>query len=180
MADATTAAGPSTVAAIREWFSTLERCVRAVDYVTARRIFAPDVVSFGTRAEVVTGLDALQAQQWSGVWPVIEDFTFDLGQLHVVAAGEIAWAAVPWTSTGFDEAGGAFSRPGRATVAFARRDGRWLAVDGSCVASTSASCSARRLKVSIPNCSKVEIACASSCPARSRSPFEFRAASMPA
>ena len=116
-----------TVAAIGEWFATLQRCVRAVDYETARGIFAPEVVSFGTRAEMVRGLDSLQAQQWSGVWPVIEDFTFDLEQLHAAADGEVAWAAVPWTSTGFDADGAPFPRPGRATVAFARRDGRWLA-----------------------------------------------------
>ena len=109
------------------WFTTLERCVRAVDYETARGIFAPDVVSFGTRAEMVSGLDALQAQQWSGVWPFIADFTFDLAQLHTGAAGDVAWAAVPWTSTGFHEDGTEFPRPGRATVTFARRDGRWLA-----------------------------------------------------
>ena len=109
------------------WFTTLERCVRAVDYETARGIFAPDVVSFGTRAEMVSGLDALQAQQWSGVWPFIADFTFDLAQLHAGASGDLAWAAVPWTSTGFHEDGTEFPRPGRATVTFARRDGRWLA-----------------------------------------------------
>ena len=109
------------------WFTTLERCVRAVDYETARGIFAQDVVSFGTRAETVSGLDALQAQQWSGVWPAIAGFTFDLAQLHAGTAGDLAWAAVPWTSTGFHEDGTECPRPGRATVTFARRDGRWLA-----------------------------------------------------
>lgn len=122
-----TPAPPGTVEAIRAWFGALERCVRGVDYATARGLFAPDVVAFGTRAEVVSGLDRLQEQQWSGVWPLIADFTFDLAQLHVGAGGDLAWAAVPWTSTGFHEDGTPFPRPGRATVAFARRDGRWLA-----------------------------------------------------
>jgi ketosteroid isomerase-like protein len=114
-------------AEIRAWFETLQRCVRAVDYDSARGIFAPDVVSFGTRADLVRGLDALQAQQWSGVWPAIVDFAFDLDALHVDGDGEVVWAAVVWTSTGFHEDGTPFPRPGRATVAFARRDGRWLA-----------------------------------------------------
>ncbi len=118
---------PETHAAIRGWFETLQRCVGAVDYATARGIFAGDVVSFGTRAELVSGLDALQERQWSGVWPMIADFRFDLAQLHVASGGDIAWAAVPWTSTGFDEDGAAFDRPGRATTGFARREGRWLA-----------------------------------------------------
>jgi ketosteroid isomerase-like protein len=112
---------------IRAWFEALQRCVRAVDYATARAIFAPDVVSFGTRADLVRGLDALQAQQWSGVWPTIADFAFDLERLHAEGNDDIAWAAVAWTSTGFHEDGTPFARPGRATVAFARRDGRWLA-----------------------------------------------------
>jgi ketosteroid isomerase-like protein len=109
------------------WFRALERCVRAVDYKTARGIFAEDVASFGTRAEMVTGLDNLVERQWSGVWPFIEDFTFRLDQLSGAVSGDVAWAAAPWTSTGFDEHGQPFLRPGRATVAFARRDGRWVA-----------------------------------------------------
>lgn len=121
-------ADPATVAAVRDWFATLQRCVRAVDYATARGIFADDVVAFGTRAELVYGLDALEAQQWSGVWPVIEDFTFDLERLHAGADGALAWAVVPWTSTGFHEDGTAYDRPGRATVTFARHGGRWLAL----------------------------------------------------
>ena len=119
--------GEETHAAVRAWFETLERCVRSVDYETARGIFAPDVVSFGTRAEIVSGLDALQAEQWSGVWPNISDFTFDLTSLHVAGNGESIWAAVVWTSTGYHEDGTPFARPGRATVTFARRGGRWVA-----------------------------------------------------
>jgi ketosteroid isomerase-like protein len=76
----------------------------------------------------VSGLDHLAANQWRNVWPYIENFTFDLGRLHGNASGDVAWAAVPWTSTGFDQEGRAFDRPGRATVTFAHREGRWLAV----------------------------------------------------
>jgi ketosteroid isomerase-like protein len=112
---------------LADWFRTLERCVRAVDYDAARPIFAEDVASFGTRAEIVSGLDSLQSRQWSGVWPFIEDFTFVLGQLHGAVSGDMAWAAVPWTSTGFDEQGTPFHRPGRATTAFALVKGRWIA-----------------------------------------------------
>lgn len=117
----------ATIAAVRVWFETLQRCVRAVDYATARAIFAPDVVSFGTRAAFVTGLEALQAEQWSGVWPVIEDFAFDLDRVEVRGSGGAVWAATVWSSTGFHEDGTPFQRPGRATVAFERRNGRLLA-----------------------------------------------------
>ena len=114
--------------AVRAWLQTLERCVRRVDYGTARRMFADDVLSFGTRADVVSGLDRLVANQWSGIWPNIRDFTIEFDQLHWGASGGLAWAMVPWNSTGFHPDGTAFPRPGRATVIFERRDGKWLAI----------------------------------------------------
>jgi ketosteroid isomerase-like protein len=113
--------------AVREWFQTLERSVRRVDYPTMRHHFAPDVLSFGTRADVVSGLDALMANQWSGIWPNIRDFTIDFDQLHWGASGDLAWALAPWNSTGFHPDGTSFPRPGRATVIFERRQGKWLA-----------------------------------------------------
>ncbi len=113
---------------IEVWFRTLESCVRAMDYARAREIFAPEVIAFGTRAEVVEGLDHLEADQWRGVWPTIRDFTFDLGQLHWGWSGEAGWAVTIWTSTGFHPDGTPFHRPGRATILFERRDGRLLAI----------------------------------------------------
>jgi ketosteroid isomerase-like protein len=114
--------------AIRQWFQTLERCVRHVDYQTARQTFAPDVLSFGTRADVVSGLDALMANQWSGIWPNIRDFAIDLDRLRWGTSGDLAWGIVTWGSTGFHPDGTAFRRPGRATVIFERRRGQWLAI----------------------------------------------------
>ncbi len=113
---------------IDDWFQTLERCVRAVDYPSARALFAPDVVAFGTRAEVVVGLASLQAQQWSRVWPFIRDFAFDLAQLRWGWFGTGGWAVATWTSTGFRPDGSSFRRPGRATVLFERREGRLQAI----------------------------------------------------
>jgi len=114
--------------AIREWFQTLERSVRRVDYPTMRQYFTPDVLSFGTRAEVVSGLDALVANQWSGIWPNIRDFTITFEQLYWGTSGDLAWGIAPWTSTGFHPDGTAFPRPGRATVIFECRQGKWLAM----------------------------------------------------
>lgn len=105
------------------WLRALERCVRNVDYTAARDLFAPDVVAFGTRADVVEGLENLQNNQWSGVWPTIRDFTFDLDQLRWRWSGDQGWAVVTWTSTGFHPDGQPFARPGRATLVFVRSDG---------------------------------------------------------
>jgi ketosteroid isomerase-like protein len=112
---------------IHDWFQTLERSARQVDYQTMRQHFAPDVLSFGTRADVVSGLDALVANQWSGIWPNIRDFTIEFEHLHWGASGGLAWGIAPWHSTGFHPDGTSFARPGRATVIFECRQGKWLA-----------------------------------------------------
>jgi ketosteroid isomerase-like protein len=119
---------PDADAAVRQWFELLERCCVDVDYESARAIFATDVASFGTKAEVVVGLGPLQRQQWEGIWPNIRDFGIDLD--HMVAGGSesLAWGIAPWTSTGFSEDGTPFDRPGRATVVLERRGDTWLAV----------------------------------------------------
>ena len=113
---------------IRDWFRELQACVRAVDYDRAERIFAPDVVGFGTYAGVAAGRPTLRREQWSHIWPHIRDFTFRLDELRGGAEGDLAWAICPWDSLGLRTDGSTFARPGRATVILARRDGRWLAL----------------------------------------------------
>jgi ketosteroid isomerase-like protein len=110
---------------LRDWFRAWETCVRAVDYAGARGLFDPDVSGFGTHAAIVFGQARLESEQWSNVWPSIADFRFDVAQLHGAIAGESAWAAVPWTSTGFHADGSAFHRPGRATVILRRDGAHW-------------------------------------------------------
>lgn len=114
--------------AVHEWFERLGRYCALVDYEAARAIFADDVVAFGTNMEIEAGLDSLQQNQWEGIWPNISDFRFDLGRIHVKGESERAWGVATWLSTGFDDAGRPFDRPGRATVVLERREGRWLAV----------------------------------------------------
>lgn len=114
--------------AVEEWFRALGTYCANEDYDAAREIVAEDVKSFGTKAEIVSGLDRLQENQWSGIWPNTEDFSFDLDEVVASGEGDTAWGAATWSSTGFDEDGDPFHRPGRATVALERRDGIWLAV----------------------------------------------------
>jgi len=116
------------IASVREWFTRFGPYCAAVDYESARVLFAPDVVSFGTKEKIVAGLDHLQANQWQGIWTNIRDFKFELDTLHAGGDDNSAWGIITWTSTGFDEQGKPFHRPGRATVILERRDGCWLAV----------------------------------------------------
>lgn len=115
-------------AAVREWFGRLGRHCADVDYESARGIFAPDVISFGTRADIVSGLDALERNQWESIWPNISDFRINLETICSGGNEGHAWGVATWTSTGYDEQGREFHRPGRATVALERREGAWLAV----------------------------------------------------
>jgi ketosteroid isomerase-like protein len=121
-------------ASLAQWFTTWDAFVRARDFESARALFHPDVVGFGTHMRIVHGLDALEQQQWRSVWPTIRDFRFLVNELEsgVSADGLQAWAIVPWTSTGFHEDGSEFDRPGRATVIFVRErtdpDAPWLAI----------------------------------------------------
>ncbi len=112
----------------REWFRKLGDACASVDYEAGRSLFAEDVASFGTRADIVVGLDRLQANQWEGIWPNIADFAIDLGSVRGGGDGPTNWGMATWTSMGFDETAFPFHRPGRATVVLERRGGEWLCV----------------------------------------------------
>ena len=113
---------------IREWFQEMERHTQNLDFESARKMMAPDVLAFSTRTNVMTGVDSLVEEQWAPTWPSLRDFTYDLDQLHLRVSGEVAWTVVPWKSTGFNSDGTSFPRPGRATIIFEKRDDAWLAV----------------------------------------------------
>lgn len=109
---------------VRDWVAAWGAEVAAVELTAARARFDDDVVGFGTYAEVVRGIDALHDDQWSKVWPTIADFRFLVDEMATLVSpdGLQAVAVVPWTSTGFDAAGAAFDRPGRATIVLRRAD----------------------------------------------------------
>ncbi len=121
-------ASPDIRAALLDWLATFAGYVREVDYASARKLFHPDILAFGTHRDVIPGLDAWIRTQWDNVWPRTTDFTFALDSVHVLASpdGRMAVAVAPWTSTGYDRDGAAFDRPGRATMVFARTQDGWL------------------------------------------------------
>ena len=120
------------VEALRRWFDDWGTFVAAVDFVPARALFEESVAGFGTRMDVVEGLDRLEADQWRRVWPTIEDFVFRTDQLKAQVSPDrrMAIGLCPWTSTGRHQSGDPFERPGRATVAFARAstDAPWKGI----------------------------------------------------
>jgi ketosteroid isomerase-like protein len=110
------------------WLAEMEACVRAVDYACCRRIFAADVVGYGTRVDAAVGLDALERDQWRHIWGTIRGFTFRTDCLVCRAYGDGLWLACPWTSEGRGGDGSWIARPGRMTAVLERRGERWLAV----------------------------------------------------
>jgi hypothetical protein len=46
------------------------------DFGSYRRMFADDVVGFGTHMRLVNGLDELETEQWRSIWGRISDFRF--------------------------------------------------------------------------------------------------------
>lgn len=127
-AGASTAVAESAEAVreVRDWLRRFETAVRGRDFEAGRAMFAPEAVAFGTRAEMVRGLEGIIAEQWRHVWPHIHDFR--LGDAVVHATGDVAWVALPWQTTrpGHDASGAA--RRGRGTFVLQRRDDGWRAV----------------------------------------------------
>ncbi len=111
-----------------DWLDVFAGYVREVDYASARPLFHPDVLAFGTHRDVIPGLDAWIATQWDNVWPKTSDFRFDLDATRILASadGMMACLVAPWTSTGYHPDGSRFDRPGRATMIFHKTGGKWL------------------------------------------------------
>jgi ketosteroid isomerase-like protein len=118
---------PDLAEIARDWLREMQACVRSVDYERARPLFAPDVVAFGTFAEIVSGRDRLEREQWRNVWPTIREFTFRLQELHCVGTDQALCVIVPWDSLGQRDGGEPFNRPGRATLVLVPAGERWVA-----------------------------------------------------
>ena len=121
---------PDIRKALLAWLDRFAGHVRDVDYASAKPLFAPDLVAFGTHRDVIPGLDDWIRTQWDNVWPRTSNFRFTVDAVHILASpgGEMAVVVVPWTSTGYHKDGASFDRPGRATMVFRRSGNGWLCV----------------------------------------------------
>jgi ketosteroid isomerase-like protein len=115
------------IAPLRDWLREWQARVRAVDFEGGRKMCAPEIVAFGTVAPMAEGIEAVMGAQWHRVWGNIGDFTVHAEQARGAIAGDHGWVATTWDSRGHRPDGSTFHRPGRLTVAFVNRDGRWLA-----------------------------------------------------
>lgn len=111
-----------------DWLEVFSGYVRDVDYASARPLFHPQILAFGTHRDVLPDREAWIAQQWDNVWPRTDDFRFDFANTHVLAQGTMAVVIAPWTSTGYHPNGEKFDRPGRATMVFHKTADGWTGV----------------------------------------------------
>ena len=113
-------------AELLQWFDQFSQCVRAQDLEGAEHLFDERVLAFGTRNEMLLGLDELREKQWRPTWNATREFRFLPESIHldICESGDRAWGGCLWTSCGDPGGRPPFARRGRATFAFAR-DGRW-------------------------------------------------------
>ena len=113
-----------------DWLQTFASFVRNVDYESARPLFHPDVIAFGTHRDVISSLEQWVASQWDSVWPKTSDFEFNLEQTKILISDDSSMASViaPWTSTGYHQDNSTFARPGRATMIFHKQADDWECV----------------------------------------------------
>lgn len=123
-------ADAATKAWFIDWLEGFSAHVRAVDYASARPLFHPEILAFGTHQDVLPSLEAWVNSQWDNVWPKTDDFRFTISETHVLVSDDSTLAVViaPWTSTGFNPDGTSFERPGRATIVFHKTSNTWLGV----------------------------------------------------
>ncbi len=123
-------ASPALREVFLDWLTRFSAMVRDVDYASARPLFHPQTLAFGTHRDIIPDREAWIATQWDNVWPKTSDFTFDLPGTAVMASpdGRMAVVVTPWTSTGTHQDGRTFERPGRATMVFAKDGEGWVCV----------------------------------------------------
>jgi len=121
---------PDDLASVKTWFETLAMHVRDVDYIGARPIFAPDMIAFGTFTDFMTGREVAEQQQWRNVWQHIDDFRWRPDIRAIVSPDRLQAVGMGiFDSTGYQQDGTSYNRPGRATVVFVRNavGAPWLA-----------------------------------------------------
>ena len=114
---------PEDLAAVRAWFDALSKHCRTVDYEGARRIFADDMIAFGTFTDFMHGRDPAEQKQGRNVWGTIRNFRYELDKVEAIVAGDrlTAVGMGVWQSDGFYPNGDHFDRPGRTTVVLGRK-----------------------------------------------------------
>jgi hypothetical protein len=106
------------------WLDAFGGCVRARDYVGARKLFVRDAHGFGTVVITAKTRARLERMQWARVWPVTSGFRFERAGARVLMSGDQTQATVMVTWKACNRAAPeklVFDRRGRATIVLTRK-----------------------------------------------------------
>jgi len=116
---------------IRKWLTKFALHVRNLDFTAGRTMFYEEIFCFGSKAEILNGLDDLIERQWKMIWPNITGFNFVTDQFHCEFSADKNFACVlaPWVSTGYHQDGTSYPRNGRVTILLVRDTNKhaWMA-----------------------------------------------------
>ena len=113
---------PDDLERVKTWFRRLSERVQAVDFAGAHPLFAEDMIAFGTFENFITGREAVERAQWRNVWPVTSGFHYRDDIRAIVSPDRLTAIGMGvFDSTGYQEDGTPYERPGRTTVALSRR-----------------------------------------------------------
>ena len=111
------------------WMDSFEAAARTRNFSAGRKLFSPNVRSFGTLADDVHDLDSLVDRQWSITWQKTQHFEFepDSTTCHVSDNGRTAIVFSKWSSQRSSDGG---LRQGRSTIVLVREGiaDAWVAI----------------------------------------------------
>ena len=111
------------------WMNRFSTAVRTRDFTAGRKLFSPNLRSFGTLADDVRDLDSLEERQWSITWPKTKHFKFETDSItcHVSDNGCTAIVCSMWSSQRISDG---TLRLGRSTIVLVREDiaDAWVAI----------------------------------------------------
>jgi ketosteroid isomerase-like protein len=113
---------------LENWLRRFVEVIRNRDYVAARKLFADDVISFGTVCFRVETLDALASSQWKIAWPNFRNFNFEFGSAGVHLEAEQAVVIVNWKATDVRRDDPSSEIRGRATIVLQNTNSEWKAI----------------------------------------------------
>jgi ketosteroid isomerase-like protein len=117
MPDAGAVASSNLAARVVDWMRRWESLINTGDIETARPMFDPSVIAFGSLTAIMDGRDALIGRQWSQMWPRLKDFAFAYDDARILGGegDRTVSVAAPWRSLG-RKGDGWYERRGRCTL----------------------------------------------------------------